>query len=357
MAIAEVMTNQAVSWANHIVNVTPEKKTSAPEPLKMTSTPAFIEATDKIRQSAEYAFYEVDAETSSVDMRLVKQARGYLKQRGIKLTINDMLVLARVLHATRYKPAPFVMSQVEKLPDALEKEVKKSLEASGGYNPALLIPMDASFVDPKERVFPTTFRNAISGILDAYEEATNALEAHHRKPSEKTWTRLDEARRAYFAYLNSFGEQLNMYKDIAMRGESVNTAVLRLLGNLPTAVQHTLDQIPQKFQALNEVLKGEEVFSNVGKVASGSSLTRFMSAKDDGKAKRFVWGILTDDTGKMTVTLRDFRPHVSVLLRAGEQKLAQNLANDYVLTFVAEMNQLSLHLTDLALAEDEMRWS
>ncbi|MGF1505696.1 MAG: hypothetical protein ACFB51_11305, partial [Anaerolineae bacterium] len=355
MAIAEVMTNQASSWVQHLTSIK-TKKMSAPEPLQLRISPDFIDETNKLRAAENYAFYEVDAETSSVDMRLVQQARKFLKQRGIMLTINDMLVLSRVFHAANYEPNDFLMKEVRTLPEDLRKPVLKSLEDSGGYNPALLIPIDASFVQPKERIYPITFRNAIGGIFGAHQEAIAALQAHTDSPNDKSWERLDKARRSYFAYLNAFGEMLNAFKDVAMQGESLNISILKLIGNLPPSIQHTLAQIPQRFGPLNEVIKGEEVFSNVGRVAENSSLVRFLSAKDDGQAKRFVWGILTDDTDRMTVTLRDFRPHVPLLTRAGHHRLTQKLANDYVLTFVAEVNQLSLHLTDMALAEDEMRW-
>ncbi|NDJ34542.1 MAG: hypothetical protein GYB64_07720, partial [Chloroflexi bacterium] len=355
MAIAEVMTNQASSWVQHLTSIK-TKKMSAPEPLQLRISPDFIDETNKLRAAENYAFYEVDAETSSVDMRLVQQARKFLKQRGIKLTINDMLVLSRVFHAANYEPNDFLMKEVRTLPEDLRKPVLKSLEDSGGYNPALLIPIDASFVQPKERIYPITFRNAIGGIFGAHQEAIAALQAHTDSPNDKSWERLDKARRSYFAYLNAFGEMLNAFKDVAMQGESLNISILKLIGNLPPSSQHPLDQIPQRSGPLNEVIKGEEVFSNVGRVAENSSLVRFLSAKDDGQAKRFVWGILTDDTDRMTVTLRDFRPHVPLLTRAGHHRLTQKLANDYVLTFVAEVNQLSLHLTDMALAEDEMRW-
>jgi hypothetical protein len=80
-----------------------------------------------------------------------------------------------------------------------------------------------------------------------------------------------------------------------MRGEGFNTSAIKLLGHLPPSLQHTLDQIPQKIGVLAEVFKGDEVFSNVGKIARDSSLTRFTSARDDGAAKLLVWGILTDD--------------------------------------------------------------
>ena len=109
-------------------------------------------------------------------------------------------------------------------------------------------------------------------------------------------------------------------------------------------------------EVLNEIVKGEEVFSNVGKVAAESSLVRFLSAKDDGRAKRLVWGILTDDQGRLHITLRDFRPHVVPLLQNGYDDLAQMLAKDYVESYSATLSNLAGHLAEISLAEDVMKW-
>jgi hypothetical protein len=174
---------------------------------------------------------------------------------------------------------------------------------------------------------------------------------------DDAWHKLEEKRRALFSYLQAFGEMLEVIKAITMRGESFNTATLRMLAHLPTSMQHLLDQIPQQVGVLNEVVKGEEVFSNVGRVARGSSLTRFMSAKDDGQTKTLVWGVLTDDTGRMHVSLRDFRPHVDPLQVEGYGELARRLAQDYLDSYAQTLNGIVDTLMRIALAEDEMLWS
>jgi hypothetical protein len=58
-------------------------------------------------------------------------------------------------------------------------------------------------------------------------------------------------------------------------------SAIKLLAHLPKPMQRLLDQIPQRFDVLNDIIKGREVFSNVGAVAADSTLTRFMTAKDD----------------------------------------------------------------------------
>jgi hypothetical protein len=122
---------------------------------------------------------------------------------------------------------------------------------------------------------------------------------------------------------------------------------------LPPALQRVLDQIPQKIGVLNEIIKGEEVFSNVGKVARGSSLVRFSSARDDGTTKTLVWGVLTDDAGRVHISLRDFRPHVRVLLAgdAAAVALAQRIVQEYLNAYVQGLNRFAGDLAAIAAVE------
>src|SRR5205085_1055852 len=98
--------------------------------------------------------------------------------------------------------------------------------------------------------------------------------------------------------------------------------------------------IPQKIGILNEIIKGREVFSNAGQVAGASTLTRFLSARDDGATKLLVWGIMSDAAGRLHISLRDFRPHVGPLLRLGRADLAHALAQDYLESYAASTNEL-----------------
>jgi hypothetical protein len=135
---------------------------------------------------------------------------------------------------------------------------------------------------------------------------------------------------------------------MTMKGDSWNTAVIRLLAYLPPGLQHALDWIPQEVEVLNEIIKGDEVFSNVGQMAPGSSISRFISAKDDGRAKVLVWGFLSDAEGQLTVTLRDFRPHVAALVAIGQEPLARRIAQDYLNGYAFLVNQLVSDLDDIA---------
>ena len=105
-------------------------------------------------------------------------------------------------------------------------------------------------------------------------------------------------------------------------------------------MQNLIDLIPQKIGILNEIIKGREVFSNVGQVVATSSLTRFASARDDGTTKLLVWGAMTDAAGQLTITLRDSRPHVAPLLRLGRADLAQAFTQDYLDSYAATANEL-----------------
>ena len=160
--------------------------------------------------------------------------------------------------------------------------------------------------------------------------------------------------RKMLAYLQAFGELLNTLKAVTMRGESFNTATLRMLAHLPSSMQNLLDQIPQRISVLNEIIKGTEVFSNVGRVAPNSSLSRFSSARDDGETKQLIWGFLTDDKGTMHITLRDFRPFVPLLLQLRDppgQALADLLARDYLQVYVQDFNRFIDQLSTFVASE------
>jgi hypothetical protein len=118
-------------------------------------------------------------------------------------------------------------------------------------------------------------------------------------------------------------------------------------------MQKLLDTIPSRFDMLNEVLKGEEVFSNMGRVAKGSTLRRFITAKDDNEQKTLVWGVLTDNQGVLHLSLRDFRPHIAVLHGLGMADLAQQIAQDYLDAYADGLNQYVAELRDIVIASRE----
>jgi hypothetical protein len=76
----------------------------------------------------------------------------------------------------------------------------------------------------------------------------------------------------YLATLGGFSAWLAKLKTMAAAGESTAVGSLKLLAHLPKAVQRALDRIPHQFDMLNDLIKGREVFSNVGAVAPTSTL-------------------------------------------------------------------------------------
>jgi hypothetical protein len=355
MAVAEVMTDSATHWYRTLVGRHFVPESPPPQPLALKSNPKTESALQAHRR-----LIEVSAESSNVDMRALPRLRKWLKQRGVRLTINDLLLLYRSFHAANYEPSPSVLKALKEFvaraqsPQAQTavESIKATLARLRETNPALLIPMSASNVSPKERIFPTTFRNPLVDIREKFAVAYDDFQACRNRAGSEDWAAFDKSRRELLAYLQAFGEVLDALKAVTMRGESFNTATIRMLAHLPPSMQNLMDGIPQRVGALNEIIKGNEVFSNVGRVAPGSSITRFISAKDDGETKELIWGFITDDQGRMHISLRDFRPFVPQLLALGEGDLANLLAQDYVTSYVRGFNRFVLDLGDIVAARE-----
>jgi hypothetical protein len=361
LAIAEVLTDSAVHWHARLCaqpDLCLVANQFSPQPLALSSTHE-VEA----MAQAHYRPNEAAAESAAVDTNRLSRLRRWLLQRGVHLTINDLLLLYRFFHAAWYQPSRTLIQALEAFyvraasPEAREVYhlIETSLSKLRETNPALLIPMDASNVSPCERVFPTTFRNPLTEIRERFVIAQDHRRSYRRRPDPGHWTAFDKARRELLTYLKAFGEVMEALKAVTMRGESFNTATIRLLAHLPSSMQHLLDQIPQRIGVLNEIVKGNEVFSNVGRVAPGTSLTRFMSAKDDGQTKELIWGILTDDQEHMHISLRDFRPFMPGLLALGESELANCLAQDYLDGYVNGLNRFVIELSTIITLREESR--
>jgi hypothetical protein len=340
MAVAEILTDAATHAHARFAPVQP-MDVAVPVPLDLTLSAAWRERLQRRRQSPGVA-----VESTATDLAQLSRLRRWLKERGVRLTVNDVLLLYRYFHALSYRPGKRVTRVFRGLQARLSSDVFAKLRAAYDAalqrehttNPALLVPMDATDVDPHERLFPTTFRNPLTDFPKVFQKATDTYQIYQETEAAEAWQAFDTARRRLLAYLEAFGRMMDAIKAVTMRGESFNTATLQLLGHLPAAMQDLLNVIPQRIGVLNEVLKGSEVFSNVGRVASGSSLRRFNSAKDDGPAKTLVWGVLTDDRGVLHLSLRDFRPFVSLLWEHGEIDAARELSQDYLDHYVTGLN-------------------
>jgi hypothetical protein len=341
MAIAEIVTNLACGLLAPAAAVQPAAA-APPMPLRLQGAPAFLQAA---RGAVARSPAEAAAETTAIDLLAIARLRQRLARRQLALTVNDLLLLGRCMHAASYRPgivAQHALRRIATLPDGprLVQQIAAQLDQQREINPALLIPMDASAVDPRLRLYPATFRNPLPELLPRLDRCNLLVTQLTREPNAATLPLFEQERTALFGELYNFGATLQALKQVTMRGESFSTAALRLLGHMPQPLQYLLDLIPQKIGILNEIIKGREVFSNVGQVAAGSSLTRFASARDDGETKLLVWGSMSDAHGRLVVTLRDFRPHVAPLLERGRADLAAAVAQDYLDDYAAGVNAL-----------------
>lgn len=352
MALAEILTGEAASWAVYFNSLTPlEPAVQLPYRLDLAAEPLL----DKFPRLAAL---EVSAENSDIDMKALYTLRKLLSKRHPDLkpvnTVNDLLVLYRCHFAHLYRLSPEIENQLFELRShgsAPAQEVgdliNEILDKSEFNNPSIMIPMDASATNPRERLHPTTFRNPFTQLWSIYESALHALEWYNNHQTQVDWTAFSEARYALLVQLDHFGQLLQAHKRVAMEGESPSTATVRLLAHVPDSLLKLLNEIPHRIDVLNEVIKGEEVFSNVGRVARGSSLSRFISAKDDNENKTLVWGILTDDNEVLHLSLRDFRPHVAALHQLGRLKLAEIILQHYLDTFAQGFNEFVANLLDI----------
>ncbi|GAB4577992.1 MAG: hypothetical protein Fur0022_07240 [Anaerolineales bacterium] len=366
-ALAEIMTNEALSWAVYLHTLPkPIPETSHPFTLTTPFTPADLTL---IRQAPTRPT-EVTAETDAVNLKAILDLRRLFKRRSdlLRLTVNDLLILYRAIHNCTYTLSPALDTQLRALVNQrgtqyAARATLEALESQSNRNPTILIPVDASPHNPRERLYPMTFEVPLGELdLIGYHQRTlNALASYKSAPpgNEADHTArfrmFDTLQRTYLATLAGFGEVMNRAKEIAAQGESASIGTLKLLAHLPQPLQNLLDQIPGRFDLLNDMLKGREVFSNVGAVAPKSTLTRFISAKDDNEKKTLVWGVITDANQIMRVTLRDFRPHVGLLTQAGYNNLARYLAQDYLDSYASGLNQFVTELSQITAASRETR--
>lgn len=350
MAVAEILTGEAISWAAYF------NQLSAPEPLHQLPYRLYLPAQPVLQKFPAKVAVEVAAESTAVDLRTLYRLGKLLPQRhpDLKLTVNDLLILYRSEFGHEYRPSADVEDglfelKAERTPPAQEcyKLINDLLVNSQANNPSIVIPMDATATNPRERLYPTTFRNPFSNLWACYQQASKSLTRYTINQTQSDWAVFTNERRLLLGQLNYFGQLIRAYKKVALEGGSTTTATMKLMAHLPDSFLKFLDEIPRRIDILNEIIKGEEVFSNVGRVAAGSSLTRFISAKDDNENKTLVWAILTDDNEVMHLSLRDFRPHVAALAKLNRVNLAEIIVSDYLDTFAAGFNQFVAGLLDI----------
>jgi hypothetical protein len=359
-ALAEIMTNEALAWAVYlntlpVPRVEPDQR---PATLSLAITVADSEA---IAQSPAIT-PEVCVETRAIDLKAITALRQLFRRRSerLEVTVNDLLVLYRAIHAATYQPDQALVSDLKQLlrepkaKPAVQAAVE-ALTADRQTNPAILIPVDASQRRPFERVYPMTFEAPLRDLdlLQLHARATHVLNDIRQAEGDRRaelFAEFDQVQRMVLATLAGYGEFMSRAKQIALTGESASVGTIKLLAHMPQALQRLLDRVPGQIDVLNDLIKGREVFSNVGAVARSSTLTRFATAKDDNDKKTLAWGVLTDAQGVMHVTLRDFRSHVGQLIAIGLADTARRLAQDYVDAYARGLNRYIRELQHITLA-------
>jgi len=344
-ALSEIMTNEALSWARYL-NLLPSP-TPADSRL-YTSLNLQLHPTDiDLAQQAPHVSPEAGAETDKVDIKACLSLRKQFKQRNdlLELTVNDLLVLYRAIHAATYKPSEKLLAEISKLSDTrpeISASHRQVVEEGSRTNPSILIPVDASLKTPRERIYPLNVEVPLLelNLLSLHSQTMKLLNAYENAVEEKTvvYAGFEQSQRLYLASLAGFGAYFTRAKEMATQGQNVSAGAIKLLAHMPKPIQKLLDKVPEKFELLNNLLKGREVFSNVGAVVPGSTLTRFITAKDDNAQKQLAWGVMTDARNVMRIHLRDFRPHVSTLLSIGRKDLAALVTQDYLDAYADGLN-------------------
>ena len=359
-ALAEIMTNEALSWAGYLNLLSPALP-SSPAIYASLEFP-FNQAELQLIQKAGTVSPGARAENKKVNIKACLELKHYFKQRSdlLKLTVNDLLVLYRAIHAVTYRASKQMQQELDgfaKANPAVGNQVKKVLESFASTNPSILIPIDASKRIPRDRIYPMNMEVPLGelGLLNLHGETTRVLAEYQsiKSPTREQFERFDLLQKRYLATLGGFGTILAKAKEIAVQGESASVGAIKLLAHLPPAVKQMLDKIPTRYEKLNNLLKGTEVLSNLGAVAKSSSITRFITAKDDNEQKQLTWGVVTDAEGTLVITLRDFRPHVATLHGAGRQDLANLIAQDFLDAYVQGFNQYIHEVTQIAVARSQ----
>lgn len=360
-ALAEIMTNEALAWAVYLRTLpSPNPAQPRPHSLTLAFKPSDMELLKQIHQVTP----EAAAETKTINLKAILGLRQLFKRRSdlLSLTVNDLLVLYRAIHALIYRSGPALRDTIQKLASKPKNQqaaelALKALQLEG--NPAMLIPVDASQGNPRDRLFPMSFEVPLKELdfLNLHRQCLQSLAEYQGLANDRAaaYRQFDQLQREYLASLAGFGQVMNRAKQIAIQGESASVGSIKLLAHMPTPIQRLLDEIPSKFDVLNDIIKGREVFSNLGAVAPSSSLVRFITAKDDNEKKTLAWGILTDATGVMRISLRDFRPHVAALHAIGQKALANQMAQEYLEAYAQGFNHYIQELRQITMSSRETR--
>ncbi|GAB4578206.1 MAG: hypothetical protein Fur0022_09400 [Anaerolineales bacterium] len=365
-AFAEIFTNEAMSWARYLHAFPVERYTPAhtpAPPVRLKFSPS--EKDLALIHAAAKCTPEATAETNLINIRGMVQLRKLFKMRSdlLHLTVNDILVLYRAIHALTYEPSVELIRKLQNLLPQTEtcdaaQLALRTLTEKSRINPTVLIPVDASICDPRERVHPLSFEVPLSqlDLLTLHRRTVEALN-DYESGDRAAYARFDVLQRQYLLTLASLGEVFHQVKTVAISGQTASVKSLQMLANIPMPVQKWLNAYSDRIGWMNDMLKGREVFSNIGRVVYTSTLSRFMTAKDDNNQKDLAWGVLTDKEEMMYLTLRDFRPHVAALIGAGQKDLAHAITQDYLNGYAIGLNQFLRDLHRITVASRETKLS
>jgi hypothetical protein len=354
MAIAEIYTNFA---SRHLRSITqPTVPTGAnlqPRQVNLSISKDTATRLGKYYKPTS----EVAVETTTPIVSDMNRVRHLFKQRNdeLRVTINDLLLLYRSLHNQVYKPSEALQQHIQHF--ATQGGAQKKLAATAQAMlediprsiPAILIPIDASAYNPSARLFPITFcpRSPWTEFHAQHRRVWELLQEYQELPVPAQWDTFSEARLHYLQMVRMFGMLMQRYKEIALDGKSFSTVTLQMLAGVPRSLQGVLRDIPDRIDILNDMLKGTEVFSNVGRVADTSTLWRFTTAKDDNHKKELCWGIMTRADNTMVISLRDFRPVVQELLKADAGDLAHHITDDFLNSYARGLEQFIWQLAEI----------
>ncbi len=362
-ALAEILVNEAIAWGIYL-NTLPAAQPAQQRPQSLNLS---LEAAElALMQKAPQVTPEVSVETDNINVKAILNLRKIFKRRNdlIQLTVNDLLVLYRAIHAIKYQPNPEIVAQLKELThnsvtQKVAANILKEIENSQPVSPALVIPVDGSQRNPRDRLYPVTFEVPLRelDLIKLHEQCMLALDGYKSGQADRSeeYADFDKIQRTYLASLAGFGAVLSKAKEIAMAGESASVGTIKMLAHMPAPLEKMLKEIPGRIDLLNDLIKGREIFSNVGVVAPNSTLTRFITAKDDNDKKDLAWGVITDAQGTMRITLRDFRPHIRALLAINQKDLADQIGQDYLDTYANGLNTYIKELRRITETSRETR--
>ncbi|MEL6271417.1 MAG: hypothetical protein AAFR22_16535, partial [Chloroflexota bacterium] len=353
MAVAEMMTNEALKFGELLSNQPPQPANSiVATPVDLSMSKRFNQAASRLPRYINY----VSAEQSQPIAPLQNLRKSLKTRTKLRLTINDLLVLYRTIFNTYYQPSPQVQNALktlgkDKRGSVLVRQIEAMFKKLGETSPSLLIPIDASRYDPKERLFPSLFRSPLPSFHVEHNRLVQlrdqAIQRRVFGSNRKAIEQFERERQNYLGYLSAYTEVMLRFREIATSGESMGATAIRLIAGLPQGLQKLADEVPGQISVVNDTIKGDEVFSNVGRVTRGSSIARFASAKDDNDKKVLVWGVMTNDVDELYITLRDFREPVLNIVREGHLEIAQLITQDFLDSYMAGLYRFAQEMSDI----------